>query len=128
MEQTTLIFDLSSEEQAVYSLLEMGRANARTSHFLTERTGLSDRGIRQAVRELVMKRGILVATAVDDPPGFFIATAPEEILSATRGLRHRGVSILARAARLQRSSLEMVFNLARLEFTEEGRASEGETR
>ena len=124
MEQTAFEFDLSSEEQAIYSLLETGRANAHTSRFITERTGLSDVQIRQTVRDLVMKKGLLIASAVDDPPGFFIAVESDEIITATRSLRHRGISILARAARLQRSSIDMVFNLARLEF-EEKRTEEG---
>ena len=119
MEQASFQFDFLPDEQAVYSLLKSGRAYAITARDLAERTGLSDRQIRQVVKDLIMKRGLLVASAVDDPAGFYLATTREEILAATKGLRHRGISILARAAKLQRSGIEIVFNLARLEFEEE---------
>ena len=79
---------------------------------------MSERNVRDTVRSLIMARGLLVASAVDDPPGFFIAETREEIIAATKSLRHRGIMILARVARLQKSSLELVFNLGRLEFEE----------
>lgn len=121
MDQTAFDFNLalSDEERAIYGLLRRGRARAISSRDLSERTGLSDKGVRQTIRSLVMERGILLASAVDDPPGFFIAETPDEIITATRSLRHRGIMILVRAARLQKSSLEMVFNQGRLEFEEE---------
>ena len=118
VDQAAFDFDLklSDEERAVYSLLETGRANAMSARDIAERTGLSDVQVRQTVRSLIMERGFLVASAVDDPPGFFIAETPDEIITATRSLRHRGIMILVRAARLQKSSLEMVFNQGRLEL------------
>lgn len=121
MEQASLQFDLdlSDEERAVYSLLRKGRVNARSSRELAERTGFSNVQIRQIARALIIRHGILVASAVDDPPGFFIAETRDEIITATKSLRHRGISILYRAARLQKSSIEIVFNLGRLEFEEE---------
>ena len=109
-------FNLTREERAVYGLLQSGRANALSARNLSERTGLSDREVRQTIRSLVMERGILVASAVDDHPGFFIAETPEEIITATRSLRHRGIMILVRVARLQKSSLELVFNQGKLEL------------
>ncbi len=111
---------MTAEEAAVYCLLQSGRASALSSRDLADRTGLSDVRIRQAVRNLIMERGILIASAVDDPPGFFIAETPDEIITATKSLRHRGIMILVRAARLQKSSLELVFNQGRLEIEGEG--------
>jgi len=108
--------ELSDDERAVYGLLRHGRARAMSARDLSERTGLSDVQVRQTVRSLIMGCGILVASAVDDPPGFFIAETPDEIITATKSLRHRGIMILVRAARLQKSSLEMVFNQGRLEL------------
>jgi hypothetical protein len=111
---------MTAEEAAVYCLLQHGRMTALSARDLADRTGMSDVRVRQTVRSLIMERGILVASAVDDPPGFFIAETPEEIITATRSLRHRGIMILVRAARLQKSSLELVFNQGRLEIEREG--------
>ena len=118
MDQAAFEFglELSDDERAVYGLLRHGRARAMSARDLSERTGLSDVQVRQTVRSLIMGCGILVASAVDDPPGFFIAETPDEIITATKSLRHRGIMILVRAARLQKSSLEMVFNQGRLEL------------
>ncbi len=118
MDQAAFDFDLklTTDEAAVYSLLGNGRTRAVTARTLSERTGLNDVQVRQTIRDLIMEHGILVASAVDDPPGFFIARTPDEIISATKSLRHRGIMILVRAARLQKSSLEMVFNQGRLEL------------
>lgn len=54
MEQAAFHFDMTAEEGAVYSLLRSGRENALSARDLSERTGLSDRGIRQAVRSLII--------------------------------------------------------------------------
>ncbi len=124
MDQAAFDFDLklTDEERAVYCLLGYGRARALSARDLSERTGLSDKTVRETVRSLIMERGLLVASAVDDPPGFFIAETPDEIITATRSLRHRGIMILVRAARLQKSSLELVFNQGRLELEGKGEA------
>lgn len=122
MDQAAFDFnlELTAEEAAVYCLLPYGRARALSARNLSERTGLSDVQVRQTIRSLIIERGILVASAVDDPPGFFIAETPDEIITATRSLRHRGIMILVRAARLQKASLEMVFNQGRLELEQKG--------
>ncbi|MCE5265709.1 MAG: hypothetical protein LLG97_19545 [Deltaproteobacteria bacterium] len=125
MDQAAFDFDLklTDEERAVYGLLRNGRARALSVRDLAERTGMGDVQIRQTVRSLIMERGLVIASAVDDPPGFFLAETPDEIINATRSLRHRGIMILVRAARLQKSSLEMVFNQGRLELESEQRES-----
>ena len=125
MDQAAFDFDLrlTHEERLVYDLLMRGRANALSARDLSDRTGMSDVQIRQTVRSLIMDRGLLVASATDDPPGFFIAETPDEIINATRSLRHRGIMILVRAARLQKSSIDLVFNQARLELERERVAS-----
>ena len=122
MDQAAFDFglNLTDEERAVYSLLQHGRACATSVREIAGRTGIGDVKVRQTVRSLIMERGILVASATDDPPGFFIAETPDEIIDATRSLRRRGIMILVRAARLQKSSLELVFDQGRLELISEG--------
>jgi hypothetical protein len=123
MDQAAFDFDLrlTDEERAVYSLLETGRANALSARDIADRTGMSDVRIRQTVRSLVMEHNFLVASVVNPPPGFFLPETADEIINATRSLRHRGIMILVRAARLQKSSLELVFNQGRLELESERR-------
>lgn len=120
MDQLAFNFELTSEERHVLNLIRTGRANAVLVRDLAVRTELSDVAVRQIVRRLIMERGILVASSVGDPPGYFIAETADEILAATKSLRHRGIMILMRAARLQKSSVELVFNQARLELEETG--------
>ncbi len=116
-------FDLMDEERSVYALLGHGRANALSSRELSEQTGLSDRQIRDTIRSLIMERGVLIASVVNKPYGFYIPETPDEIINATKRLRHRGIMILVRAARLQKSSLEAVFHQGRLEL--EGENADG---
>lgn len=121
MDQAAFDFDLklTDEERAVYGLLGYGRARALSARELSERTGLRDRQVRDTIRSLIMERGVVVGSAVDHPPGFFIAKTADEVIAATSSLRHRGIMILVRVARLQKSSLEMVFNQGRLDLEKE---------
>ena len=107
---------MTPEERHVYSLLPWGRPRAVSVDVLSRATGLSDVKVRALVRDLIMDHGILVASVTTAPAGFFRPETGQEILDATRALRHRGIAILARAARLQKSSIEIVFNQARLEM------------
>ncbi len=124
MDQLAFNFELTSEERHVLGLLKKGRANAVSVRDLAVKTGLGGVAVRQIVRCLIMERGILIASSVGDPPGYFIAETADEILSATKSLRHRGIMILMRAARLQKASVELVFNQARLELEETKRGKE----
>lgn len=119
MEQLALNFDLTNEERVILPLLRKGRNCARSVRDLAGETGMSDVSVRQTVRRLIMERGVLIGSAVSDPPGYFLPETPDEIFTATKSLRHRGIMILMRAARLQKSSVEMVFNQAVLEFNKD---------
>lgn len=116
MEQLALNFDLTNEERAVLALLRKGRARARSRRELSEETGMGDVHVRQTIRRLIMERGMLIGSAVSDPPGYYIPETADEVFNATKSLRHRGIMILMRAARLQKSSVDLVFNQARLEL------------
>ena len=109
-------FEMTNEERAIYRLLRSGRASAISVKALEEETGFPDKMVRQIVRDLIMDRGVLIGSSVGDPPGYFIPETAEEAITATRTLRHRGIMILMRAAKLQRCSVELVFNQARIEF------------
>lgn len=115
-EQIQIDFELTTEEAHILKLLQRGRANALSVRFLASMTNLKDVEVRQIIRHLIMEHGCLIASSVGNPPGFYIAETPDEISEATRSLRHRGIMILMRAARLQNISLVEIFNQTLLEF------------
>lgn len=118
MDQLAFNFELTNEERHVLSLLKKGRANAVSVRDLAVKTGLGGVAVRQIVRRLIMERLILIGSAVSPPPGYFIPETPDEAVIATKSMVHRGISILARAAKMRRESIELVFNQGRLEFEE----------
>ncbi|GER92668.1 hypothetical protein A45J_0386 [hot springs metagenome] len=121
-EQIQIDFDpqqgLTHEESHILRLIQRGRANALSVRLLASMTGLKDVEVRQIVRHLIMEHGVLIASSVSKPVGFYIAETPEEIAEATRSLRHRGIMILMRAAKLQKISLEEIFNQSRMEYAD----------
>ena len=116
-----LPFGMTVEEQTVWGLLGHGRERAIGAGWLARMVGVPERRIRQVIRHLIMQHNILIATAVDEPAGFYIAIRREEIKHATRSLRHRGIMILMRAAKLSKISLEEIFHQGRLELEKETR-------
>lgn len=109
---------LSSDEEALYGLLRHGRDNAVSVKALEAATGMAGVEIRKIIRRLIMDHGLLIGSSVNSPPGYYIPETADEAITATKSLRHRGIMILMRAAKLQRCSVELVFNQARLEFDE----------
>lgn len=94
-------------------LLGRGKSNAIKERTLAAATGLVGTEVRATIRHLVMDHGVLIASC---GAGFFIAETEEEIRAATLSLRHRGIMILMRAAKLQKISIEDIFHQARMEF------------
>lgn len=120
-EQLSIDFTLTREERMLICALKPGRERARKVDLLAAICDTSERRIRQVIRHLILDHNILIATAVDEPAGFYIAITRDEVEHATRSLRHRGIMILVRAAKLQKLSLEEIFHQGRLELqTEKG--------
>ena len=109
---------LTNDERQVLSLLKYGRENAIGVKALANTTRLPDVEIRAIIRHLIMEHNFLIASAVSAPAGFYIAETVKEIEQATKSLRHRGIMILMRAAKLQKISLEEIFHQSRIEFEE----------
>jgi hypothetical protein len=118
-EQIQIDFELSDTERKILSLLRRGRENAISERVLSELTGIPGVEVRAIIRHLIMEHNVLIASSVSKPAGFYIAETEDEIKEATRSLRHRGIKILMRAAKLQRISLEEIFNQTKLEFNGE---------
>jgi len=107
------IGDLTHEENMILRLLQRGKQNAIKEKALAAATGLPGVEVREKIRHLIMTHGILIASCTH---GFFIAETEEEIRGATKSLRHRGIMILMRAAKLQKISVEDIFHQARIEY------------
>jgi hypothetical protein len=106
---------MTNEEMHILRLLQRGKENAIKEKTLAAATGLQGVEARATIRHLIMEHGVLIASC---GAGFFIAETEEEIKAATRSLRHRGIMILMRAAKLQKISLEDIFHQSRIEFKE----------
>lgn len=100
---------IEPEEQRIVSLLQEGKENARGVHWLAAMVGVSDVKLREIVRHLINEHGYCIGSRTGEPAGYYIITEPEEIDEVYRSLRHRGISILVRASKLKRISLEEVF-------------------
>lgn len=109
---------LTEEERRVWRVLEArrGKAAALLGPAIAELAGSDYDTVRAIVSHLVSFHGCLIASC---SRGYFVPVTHEEIDAATRSLRHRGIMILMRAARLQKSSLEAVYHQATLEFSRE---------
>ena len=100
---------LEPEEQRIISLLKEGKESAKGVHWLALMVGVSDVKLRETVRHLIDEHGYCIGSRTGEPAGYYIITEPGEIDEVYRSLRHRGISILVRASKLKRISLEEVF-------------------
>jgi hypothetical protein len=108
---------LTEEELRVWNVLEAfrGKTCASLGPVIAARTGIDYDNVRAIISRLVNNHAYLIASC---SRGYFIPVTPEEIFLATKSLRHRGIAILMRAARIQKSSLEAVFGQAKMEYEE----------
>lgn len=106
---------LTDEEQRVWFAVSdrIGKDNAILGDRLAELARTDYDTVRAIISHLVNHHGYLIAS---HSRGYYVPITPEEIASATRSLRHRGIMILMRAAKLQKSSIEDVFGQAKLEL------------
>ena len=120
MTQLAINFDgpqgLANEERLVLSLLIRGRQNARNVDILAEMTGIHRRHIEKIVKRLIEDRGVCIGSSSGRPSGYYIIENPEEVEEVYKSLRHRGIEILKRAAKLKKISVEEVFGQGRMEL------------
>lgn len=106
---------LTDEERRVVALVSfrMGKDCAILGAGIAEAAGIDYTTVRAIIAHLVNNHGCLIASCAR---GYYTPQTDEEITEATRSLRHRGIMILMRAARLQKSSLEDIYHQAKLEL------------
>jgi hypothetical protein len=109
------MFDaMTDAERAVLGCIEPGRGRAVPVNVIALLTNLPERRVRRIVRGLIDEHGVCIGSSTAPPAGYFLINNPEEIEAAYRRLRHRGISILARAARLRDISVVDVFGQGEL--------------
>ncbi|MCK9420241.1 MAG: hypothetical protein M0R70_12765 [Nitrospirae bacterium] len=106
---------LTQEEHIVWSAIRdrLGRDRALLGTVIAECAGIDYVTVRAIISHLVNFHGCLIASC---SRGYYVPVTPDEVQTSTRSLRHRGIMILLRAARLQKSSIEDVFGQAKLEL------------
>lgn len=116
------LIGLDDEEAAVWSAIRgrLGRESAIKVDVVAWQTKIDSTRVRELVSHLIREHGKLIASSTSNPPGFFVISNEEELRRHIRSLRHRGVSILYRAARLSRTSVTEIFRQTVLEFENGG--------
>jgi hypothetical protein len=117
MDQTQFNYELTVEEMKIMDILQSckGKGAAILGPTISSLTGIKYDEVRAVISHLVNEHHCLIASY---SRGYYVPVTAEEIAAATRSLRHRGISILVRASRLQKISLEDIFNQAKFEFKE----------
>ena len=117
-EQDMLNFDgltLTAEQQAVWNCIKdrRGKGSEILGTEISRITGLDYVQVRAIVAHLINHHSKLIGS---NRRGYYVPVTAEEINEVTKSLRHRGIMILVRAARLQKTSLTEIFNQSYLEF------------
>jgi hypothetical protein len=107
---------LDIDEQEILSSLGRGRMSAIPAGAIADRLAMDERKVRQVIRHLIDCHHAVIGSATDSPPGFYLVTDPGELADVVGALRHRGISILARAARISGNSIESIFHQGVLEI------------
>ena len=121
-DQITIDFstpELTSDEARVWHVISRrrGKAAAILGRDIEAQTLIPYKAVQELIAHLVTDHDRLVASCTR---GYFVPVTEEEVIEATRSLRHRAILILCRAARFQRTSLEDVFGQAKIEYEKAG--------
>lgn len=116
-EQLSIDFSvpLMPEEQAVWDCIKgcKGKGSEILGSTIASRTGIDYTTVRAIIAHLINHKHKLIGS---NSKGYYVPCAHEEINEVTRSLRHRGIMILVRAAKLQNTSLTEIFNQSCLEW------------
>lgn len=104
---------MTNEEMEILRLIQRGKANAITGKEIERQTGIKYDDVRHVISHLCVRHEIFIASCDE---GYFIPQTPEEHIAANKSMRKRGISILVRAAKQERRSLEEVYKQARIEY------------
>lgn len=118
MEQLAFDMTLSQEESRVWDVIKirLGADKAILGTEISYWTSLDYDKVREIVSTLVRKHGYVIASSAH---GYYVPVTLDEIRAATRSLRHRGIMILVRAAKLEKTSLLTLLQQSIMEFQED---------
>lgn len=111
----------SEEERAVAGSLRWGSAAARQVPEIAAAADLPARQVQRIIRHLVDDHGWPIGTSMAEPFGNYLIDSAGELDQTVALLRSRGISILARAAALNRTSLRRFLEQVQAELDMEDR-------
>ena len=108
---------LTPDEEAVWEVIGVRlKGRAIKAKQLEEILGLPERQIRRIIKCLIENHGKPIASSTGSPAGYWEITDPAERQEVYEAWRRRGISILARAARLKGITLEEELAAVQLEL------------
>lgn len=108
---------LTPDEEKVWGLLKWRpKSNPIKASELALRVWLAERTVRDIIKCLIEKHGKPIASSTGSPAGYWEITDPAERQEVYEAWRRRGISILARAARLKGITLEEELVAVQLEL------------
>ena len=121
--RTLDLFDhagLSPEEFEVKHVLRrhQGKEQAIRVDVLAAIVKMPSVKVRETVRELIVTHGIPIGSSVAQPAGYYWIVDREETEENYQKLRHRGISVLQRAACLRRIGLKELLRELQTELWE----------
>ncbi len=118
MNQLALDMTLSDEEARAMEILRRhpGRKRAIQVRGIAACLAMDERYTRDLVRHLIDKHGAPIGSATSEPAGYYWIVSVEEAIATYEALRHRGISILSRAARVKGIALPELLGQLRLEL------------
>ena len=123
VEQLAFDMTLSHEEAKVWDVIKirLGEDKAIIGTDISRWTGIEYDAVREIISSLVRKHGYMIASS---SRGYYVPLTPDEVRKATRSLRHRGIMILVRAARLEKTSLLTLLQQTVIEFEDDIKGGE----
>ncbi len=115
--QLDMNLDLDRDEQAVMKILRKhrGRESAVKVNRIVQLTGINERQVRDIVKHLIHEHRVPVGSSTKKPYGYYWIETADEAFENYEALRRRGISVLARAAKVKGVTLPELLGQLKLE-------------
>ena len=110
---------MTPEESLVWGMLWLARGRKRAVPLkaIARRTQLSDRQIKQAARDLVMRHNLLIGAVREHDGGYYRIETAEELAETVAVLKNQAVNMLRRCyVLLGKSNIRLLELLGQLEL------------
>lgn len=124
MSENLELFDrlpaMTFEEKVVWKILrEHRKYNPISRTLLADMTGLPAREIQKIVRRLITDFGKNIGSSTDNKnPGYYIVSSLKEAEDVCEGLTRRALRILARVAKLKKTTIRELVQQLPLEYND----------